>query len=54
MEKTQETFFCYFQARQSQTPLNIRTPTPAPDRGGPVACIGGPVWIRIAYLSQTH
>ena len=24
-------------------PLNIPTPTPAPDRGGPVACLGGPV-----------
>ena len=24
-------------------PLNIPTPTPAPNRGGPVACVGGPV-----------
>ena len=24
-------------------PLNKPTPTPAPDRGGPVPCIGGPV-----------
>ena len=24
-------------------PLKIPTPTPARDRGGPVACLGGPV-----------
>ena len=24
-------------------PQHIPTPTPAPNRGGPVACIGGPV-----------
>ena len=24
-------------------PLNMPTPTPAPDRGGPVACLSGPV-----------
>ena len=24
-------------------PLKIPTPTPAPNRGGPVACLGGPV-----------
>ena len=27
-------------------PLNISTPTLAPDRGGPVACLGGPVACR--------
>ena len=32
----------YFQGRESQHPINIPTPTPAPDRGGPVASIGGP------------
>ena len=26
-----------------RTSLNIPTPTPAPDQGGPVACRGGPV-----------
>ena len=25
----------YFQVRESPAPLNIPTPTPAPDRGGP-------------------
>ena len=29
-------------------PLNILTPTPAPDRGGPVACLGGPVALEIS------
>ena len=33
----------YFQVRESPAPLNIPTPTPAPDRGGPVACLSGPV-----------
>ena len=32
----------YFQVRESPAPLNIPIPTPASDRGGPVACIGGP------------
>ena len=36
----------YFQARQS---LNIPIPTPASDRGGPVACIDGPVGHPIGY-----
>ena len=27
-------------------PLKLPTPTPAPDRGGPVACQGGPVDIN--------
>ena len=26
-------------------PLNIPTHTPAPDRGGPVACLGAPVGV---------
>ena len=30
-----------FQVRESAAPLNIPTPTPAPDRG--VAWVGGPV-----------
>ena len=33
----------YFQVRESIAPLNIPTPTPAPDRAGPGACLGGPV-----------
>ena len=33
--------FC-FQVRESPAPLNIPTPTPAPDQGGPVACLSGP------------
>ena len=33
----------YFQVRESPAPLNIPTPNPAPDRGGLVACLGGPV-----------
>ena len=32
----------YFQVRKSPDPLNIPTPTPAPDGGGPVACLSGP------------
>ena len=34
--------FC-FQVRESPAPLKIQTPTPAPDRGAPVACLSGPV-----------
>ena len=30
-----------FQIRESSASLNIPTSTPAPDRGGPVACPGG-------------
>ena len=33
----------YFQARDPPTPLNIPTPTPAPDQGGSIACLGVPV-----------
>ena len=36
---------CYFQVRESPAPLNIPTPTPAPDQAGPVACLRGPVGI---------
>ena len=32
-----------FQMRESPAPRNIPTPTPAPDRGGPVDCLGCPV-----------
>ena len=40
-------------------PLNIPTPAAAPDRGGPVACLGGPVvFSQLAllrlYLSQDN
>ena len=31
------------QVKESPAHLNIPTPTPAPDHGGPVACPGGPV-----------
>ena len=37
----------YFQVRESPTTLNIPTPTPAPDRGGPVACLGGQKMTRL-------
>ena len=33
----------YFQVRESPASLNIPIPTPAPDWGGPVACLGGPI-----------
>ena len=33
----------YFQVMESPAPLNIPTPTPAPDRVGPVACLSGPL-----------
>ena len=29
--------------QETTNPLKIPTPTSAPDRGGPVACLGGPV-----------
>ena len=32
--------------RESPAPLNIPTPTPAPDRGGPVACLNVPGSVR--------
>ena len=36
--------FCISQVMESPAPpLNIPAPTPAPDQGGPVACLGGPV-----------
>ena len=31
-----------FSVNLLNPPLNIPTPTSAPNRGGPVACIGGP------------
>ena len=33
----------HFQMRDSPAPLNIPIPTPASDRGDPVACIGSPI-----------
>ena len=38
----------YFQVKESPAPLNIPTPTPAPDRGGPVARLGGPAVFVLA------
>ena len=43
----------YFQVRESPAPLNVPRPTPAPDRGGPVACPSGPVaywwmWMKMS------
>ena len=32
-----------FVFQETTHTLKIPTPTPAPDRGGPVACLGGPV-----------
>ena len=43
--RNQEPFFI-FKWRESPAPVNLPTPTPAPDRGGPVACRGGPVACR--------
>ena len=37
-------FNLYFQIREPPTPLNIPTPTPSPDRAGPVACLSGPIF----------
>ena len=37
----------YFQIRESPAPLNIPTPSPAPDRGGPVACLSGQCLSRL-------
>ena len=36
----------YFQIRESPAPLNIPTPTPAPDRSGPVAKIAKPHFLN--------
>ena len=33
----------HLEIRESTAPLNIPTPTPATDRGGPVACLSGSV-----------
>ena len=41
--KLSNVFETYFQTRESPAPLNIPTPTPAPDRGGPIPCLSGPV-----------
>ena len=40
----------YFQVTESPAPLNVPTPTLAPDRGGPIACVGGPVFVRTVFL----
>ena len=34
-------------------PLNIPTPTPVPDRGGPVACLGGPDALYIGGAAES-
>ena len=39
----------YFQVMESTTPLNIPVPTPAPDRGGHVACLSGPIACQENY-----
>ena len=31
----------FYSSKASRATLNMPTPTPAPDRGGPVACLGG-------------
>ena len=33
--------------QETTPPLKIQIPTPAPERGGPVACLGGPVAGRL-------
>ena len=35
-------FLNLWDFRETTTPLKIPTPTPAPNRGGPVACLSGP------------
>ena len=48
----------YLRIRESSTSLNVPTPTPAPDRGGPIACLSGPErgWRQkakpLAYLPE--
>ena len=39
----------YLQVREFPAPLNIPIPTPA-DRGGPVACLGGPIALFMLVL----
>ena len=41
----------YIQVRESKAPLNIPTPIAAPDRGGPIACRGGPIAINYKHES---
>ena len=50
----------YLQTRDSPGPLNMPTPTPAPDRAGPVACLrdrknqvwgSGGVWKSILIVN---
>ena len=38
----EEKTFLSLRPSNPMVPLKIRTPTPAPDQGGPVACLGGP------------
>ena len=44
----------YFQTRESPAPLNIPTPTPAPERGGHVACLGGPPFFPFSHFVEGH
>ena len=43
-----------FQVRESPAPLKIPTLTPAPDQGGPVVCLGGPVAQKPTKTERTH
>ena len=52
--------YLHFRARKSLSLINIPIPTPASDKGGPVACIGGPVakiWLKfvnVYYFRLNH
>ena len=40
---SEDQIFESLRSSNIMVPLKIPTPTPAPDQGGPVACLGGPV-----------
>ena len=47
-------FFYLWDFQESTKPLKIPTPTPAPDRGGPVACLGGPAGPFLPTIKKTE
>ena len=51
MENNKNIFFT-FQVGGAPAPLNMPTPTPAPDQGGPVTCLGGPVACLAVTITQ--
>ena len=44
----------FLRVREPQAPVNISIPTPAPDQGGPIACLSGPAWQGRASLKYDN